>query len=99
MDYGTNAVNAYSGQLGANVKRPETALESVISRLGTISSRIKSNANRADDVANTVAGFVGEASAGGQAMPAAVPTSMMDYLGEIEGALSRLEYNLGRITQ
>lgn len=81
-----------------NVKRPETALESVISRLGVIASRVKTSALRADDAANAVIGFAGE-STSGQPMPAAVPTSALDYLNEIENALSKLEYNLGRITQ
>lgn len=80
------------------VERPETALENIISRLGAIGSRVQSSVNRADSVANTVLGYVGETNAGGAIPPQAIPTSAMDHLGEIENALSKLEYHLGRMT-
>lgn len=101
-DNDITAQKAYGAALGSNaqnLKRPETALESVISRLGAITSRVQSSVHRADSVANAVLGYVGEPMACDAAPPQAIATSAMDHLGEIENALSKLEYHLGRITQ
>lgn len=85
-----------------NIKRPETALESVISRLSAITSRVQSSVHRADSAANAILGYAGETTAdgaGGATPPQAIATSAMDHLGEIENTLSKLEYHLGRMTQ
>ena len=99
---GTGAI--YSGVLGGgigqyapNVKRPETTLESVTSRLTAILGRVKASGARTEAAAYAVLGFEGEAAGCGIA-PESVPTSVCDYLREIEDALGRLERHLGRLT-
>ncbi|MGE0056255.1 MAG: hypothetical protein AB7S74_18830 [Hyphomicrobium sp.] len=93
----SGALSAGIGQYSANGKRPETALEGVTSRLTAILGRVKASGAQTEAAANAVLGFDGEAAGCGVA-PESVPTSVCDYLREIEDALGRLERHLGRLT-
>lgn len=86
-----------AGTAQSNVARPETSLESVVSRLTTIRGRVSSLGDRVIGAANMVVGFPGEI-ANAKDTPAAIPTSITDYLREIETALDRAEYGIGRLT-
>lgn len=89
---------ALGGLAQANLKRPETALEATITRMSAILSRVHGNAQRAETAANAVLGYEGEKVHGGAPQTADAPISVVDYLNEIDAALDRLEYGLGRLT-
>lgn len=89
----------YGGQGAVNSTAPQvaTSLENVVTRLTTIRGRIQSIGDRVNGAANMVVGYPGEVNSQ-KDTPAAIPTSITDYLREIESGLDRAEYGIGRLT-
>ena len=95
---GGNGVYAGVGGGVSNAIRPETALESVTSRMAAILSRVKANSSRAEGAAIAVLGYEGEKASRDLGVLESAPTSVQDYLRDIEDSLGRLEYHLCRLT-
>ena len=87
-----------SGQAAAlGGPRPETGIESIISRINVATTRVIDAAARAERLAQlTVGEAPGVQDVNVTAKP--IPTSALDHLDDLETALTRLESHLRRMT-
>lgn len=91
-----NLANAqYSSGLATSLK-PETGIESIISRLSKAGIRVSEASERVSRISDLTLGY--EGCEGIQDTPSPVRTSVADHLADLERAIERLEYQLRRLT-